>query len=480
MKIKFLLVYFLFLFILVNDQPFTAAQGDSSDSPKESISSQQAHRGDFLKELETAEEEYLKNPADKKSTFNYAKKLFEVGNFNKSQEILSSLTYGVTSPIEVDYLLGKIAYLKGDYSRAENLFGFVASKASGPLLMDAQYNLALTYYQTKQYHKADRLTQKLPQADDLRKTMQAFGNREPLKIHWEGKNKAIIPFLSRDPLPIIPVEINGKKLNLLIDTGGSTLNLDEDIAKSLGIAPVSSGIGQYAGGKELEVHTGIADSLQLGDIKMTSIPVGLSPIEWDQVDLKTSEVIPIHGILGTNIFQQFLTTMDYPNEQLILRPRTMEGHALLKQDLMQDRSIVEMPFTMAETHLLIGKGSLNGKTDLNFLLDSGLSDPEETSGFLIPDETLQYLGIPMPEAELNTSSEGLAGSGFYVGRLTLDSLKLGDLKEEKQIVALTGVIPQAIYFDAGGFLIDGLVSHLLLRKYKWTIDFDSMKMTFSK
>lgn len=86
----------------------------------------------------------------------------------------------------------------------------------------------------------------------------------------------------------------------------------------------------------------------------------------------------------------------------------------------------------------------------------------------------------MPEAELNTSSEGLAGSGFYVGRLTLASLKLGDLKEEKQIVALTGIIPPTIYYDAGGFLIDGLISHLLLREYKWTIDFDSMKMTFSK
>lgn len=224
--------------------------------------------------------------------------------------------------------------------------------------------------------------------------MQAFDNREPLKVQWEGKNKTIIPFISRDPLPIISVEVNGKKMNMLIDTGGSTLNLDEAVAKSLGIMPIASGVGQYAGGKELEVHSGIVDSLKLGDVTMTSVPVALSPLDWEQVDDETSEVIHFHGILGTNILQQFLTTMDYPNKQLILRSRTIDSHTLLKQDLMQDRSIVEMPFTMAQTHLLIGRGSLNGKTDLNFLLDSGLSDPEETSGFLIPDETLQYLGLP--------------------------------------------------------------------------------------
>lgn len=155
MKIKNLLIYFLFVFVLINNQYSVGAQGDFSSSPEESASNQQPHRGDFLNELNDLEKQYLMNPTDKESTFNYAKKLFEVGDFDKSQEILSSLTNDITTPIEVHYLLGRIAYLTGNYSRAENLFGFVASKASGPMLADVQYDLALTYYQTKQYHKAD-------------------------------------------------------------------------------------------------------------------------------------------------------------------------------------------------------------------------------------------------------------------------------------------------------------------------------------
>lgn len=481
MKFKNIAICFALLLALIANPPAIEAQGNLSDSAEESsLSNQPPHRGDFLKELKIMEDQHLADPTDKKAAFYYAKKLFEIGKFDQSQEILSALTQDISTPVEVNYLLGKIAYLKGNYSRAENLFGFVAAKSSGPMLVEVHHDLLLTYYQTRQYGKAQKLSEKLDQDDGLKKTMQAFGNREPLKVQWSKAKKTVIPFISRDPLPIIPVEINGKKINVLIDTGGSTLNLDEKVAQSLGIMPVASEIGQYAGGKELEVPTGIVDSLTLGDVTMTSIPVGLSPLEWEQIDEKTSEVIPFQGILGTNILQQFLATMDYPNERLILRPRTIEGHALLQQDLMHDQTIVEIPFTMAHTHLLIGQGALNGKENLNFLLDSGLSDPESASGLLLPDETLYYLNLPMPEMEFDATSEGLAGGGFYIGRLQLNSLRLGDLKEEKNIVALTGIIPSSIYYDAGNFLIDGLISHLLLRQYKWTIDFDSMKMTFSK
>jgi hypothetical protein len=305
--------------------------------------------------------------------------------------------------------------------------------------------------------------------------MKAFGDEKPYQIEWKGKNRTIVPFIATDPLPVVSAEINGKLINVIIDTGGEIFYLDESVASSLGINSVSRQVEPYAGGKTIEVGYGRADSLTIGDVTLKSVPIKLGNIQ--RVSSIFNNKIIISGILTTGILQQFLATVDYPESQLILRPRNDDSRNSLKTEYPQNNKITEVPFILALTHLMICKGSINDKGGLNLFMDSGLADSE--AALLLPKETLQYLDIPVPATEiLPENLGGLAGGGFPVGRFSVDFLSVGSV-QQKIVKGLYGVFPPELYHECE-FIIDGLVSHQFLKKYKWTIDFDSMKMIFSQ
>ena len=92
-----------------------------------------------------------------------------------------------------------------------------------------------------------------------------------------------------------------------------------------------------------------------------------------------------------------------------------------------------------------------------------------------------FAGIPIPKTEKRPGDiGGLGGNDFEVGEFTVDVFKLGKLPSEKDIWAEYATLESSFNYDESiGFLIDGLISHNFLKKYSWTIDFDSMKMIFS-
>jgi hypothetical protein len=111
---------------------------------------------------------------------------------------------------------------------------------------------------------------------------------------------------------------------------------------------------------------------------------------------------------------------------------------------------------------------------LNLFLDSGLAD---SSAVLLPKQTLDYVGVPIPPTITNPKGVGGLGGNFPVGSFKIAQCKLGPL-EQDNLTGLYGVFPPELYLSCE-FIIDGIVSHQFLKKYKWTIDFDSMKMLFT-
>ncbi|MBA7933779.1 hypothetical protein HV127_21420 [Klebsiella sp. RHBSTW-00215] len=127
---------------------------------------------------------------------------------------------------------------------------------------------------------------------------------------------------------------------------------------------------------------------------------------------------------------------------------------------------------------MIVKGAINGKEGMTFFLDSGLDDPE--ASILLQQGALDYVGIkrdPQDAFVPDNSKGGLGGGGFEITRLSIDSVALGPLKQTG-LTGLFGVLPDALYHTESGMILDGFISHQFLRHYKWTIDFDSMVMTF--
>ena len=436
------------------------------------------------RQIISAQIEELKKNLDLKSKDNftrltYARKLFQLGNFTESKNVVASMLKEKEPMDEAIYLSAQIEYVMGNYKESEKLFNKLNESNSEEYQTKVQTGLLHTYYQTNQFHKAKNLTADLEKNLDepLREMMKDFGKIKPYETNWGSNSKVVVPFIANELLPAVSIMVNGKQINAIIDTGGDTFILDETMASYLGIKNISRIKGTYAGGVSVETGYGRLDSLEMNGVTLKYVPVMIAPIK--QFSAVYNDEIEINGIITTGILKQFLATMDYPRSQLILRPRNKQGKTILKQYLAQHNMIDEIPFSLAASHFMMTKGSINGKESLNFFMDSGLAS-EKTSMILL-EQTMTFVGIPKPKAEKKPGDiGGLGGNDFEVGEFTVDVFKLGKLPSEKNIWAEYGTLESSFNYDEGiGFFIDGLISHNFLKKYSWTIDFDSMKMIFS-
>lgn len=435
-------------------------------------------RTQILDELTRLESQLAETPQDQVVRLKYAKRLFELGDFARSREIVEPLLGKEQPSVEAVKLMAYIEYVTGNFSEAERLILEVLNRTKSNLNSRVESEIALVYiyYQTLQYAKTASLFKGLEGKIILphREQMSSFKDEKPYRIEWKKDKKAEVPFLINDPLPVVPVEFQGKKMYVIIDTGGEAFYLDWAVADSLGIKPVTKikGAG-FAGEKEAEVGYAKADSLEIGDVALKSIPVVLTYISRAS-EMLTGGKYKISGILSTGELRQFLSTIDYPNGKLILRPKTEEGRNSLEKDL-KGKKVAKVPFALGITHLMTVRAFVNGKHPLNLFVDSGLADSEASVAF--PKQTLNYLGIPIPDTEiLPEDLGGPGGGGFPVGKFDIDELEIGPLVQ-KDLKGYYGVFPSSIYF-ASEFIIDGVVSHNFLKKYSWTIDFSRMEMTF--
>lgn len=478
-KILFKLIMYIFIIgIGVADMPgLNAVNTVKLDKAQVSEAMKEIPtRESILAQIEELKIKLHRNPDDVNLKLAYAGKLFQLGDFSESKKIINSLP----KIDEVIYLSAKIEYVNGNYKDAEKLYDKLNQSNSKDYKEKAQTGLLYTYYQTNQFNKAKNLTAALEKEFDepLKKMMIGFRNKKPYTVNWNNNSEVRVPFIADEPLPVVEVEINGKKINAIIDTGASDFYIDEKTAVELNIYKLSTNTGKYAGGIKVETTFGLADSLSFNNVKIKNIPVIIASLNQFS---SLYDGVEINGIVSTKILKQFLATMDYTNSQLILRPRNKQGKALLSEYLFQYNTVNEMPFSLSASHFMTAKGDINGKKSLNFFMDSGLAD--EKSGLILLEQTMDFTNIPMPKTEKGPQDSvgGLGGNDFEIGEFTIDEFRLGKLPLEKNIWALYGVLESSFnYEESNDFIMDGLVSHNFLKKYSWTIDFDTMIMTFAQ
>jgi len=423
----------------------------------------EGNRGDVLEELETARAAFEAERGDE-ARFAYAELLTKAGFFEKARKVLAPPVDVADVSLDALGLAARLAYYVGDYDESERLYR--AMRERDPENARALNGLAMTYYHTNRFADAASLVDgaggegRLPHLD----LMAAFGDAAPYEIRWAGSELSEVPFVSVDPLPIVEVEIDGRKVAALIDTGADVFVLDTEIAAELGIEPVVSMMGMFAGGKQAEISFGRATSLALGDVELREVPVMMLPTK--PLSLGGVEV---GGIVGTGVLKQFLATMDCPNAQLVLRPRGTPASEL------PGRVVENVPFYLEGTHFILTHGSLNEYGELLFLVDSGLAG---IPAFGASKQTLEYVGIPIPETKVRDDVVGGGGGGFAVGEFEIAELGLGELRQTELIGSFGGQPPGSYW--RRGFITDGLISHNFLKAYAWTLDFDGMRMVFTQ
>ena len=273
---------------------------------------------------------------------------------------------------------------------------------------------------------------------------------------------AVVPFADHelgDHLPGFSVDIEGRRVVALLDTGGMYLVMGPDRAAALGIHTTNGEKGvAHLNRMRVEFAYGIAGRLVLGDAILHNVPVAVLSTLRGEGDLV---------IVGTNILEPFLSTMDYANRRLILSRR---GNASARAGhlAMLPAGGVSVPFYLWSDHYMFARGGVGERRDLNFFVDSGLvslhpdgKGGERQASFTSSKRKFQAWGIQDEAIE----------RGFFE---SAHPLTLGSAREDRPLM----VVGDAGDTEFGGVRIDGLISHAFLSRSVWTIDFDAREYRF--
>jgi hypothetical protein len=228
----------------------------------------------------------------------------------------------------------------------------------------------------------------------------------------EGVNRVEIPFEEYNNLVVIPVFINNLvKLKFIVDTGVDTPILTEEtFARILGLH-YNRAITISGPGIRDSIHAWVANGVRLA-LPGGIVGQNMNMLVLHEDYLKLSEKMgdEVYGIIGYDIFKQFVVEFDYDNKLLVLhRPdkfKPKKGYQTLHIDIVNTkpylRSFIRQDTRADSIRLMIDTGASHAL----------LLDMEQTS-FSYP--------VKIIEARLGT---GLGGEiPGYLGRLDFLSLK---------------------------------------------------------
>lgn len=249
-------------------------------------------------------------------------------------------------------------------------------------------------------------------------------------VYFKGRQKKVtIPFKLVHNLIIIPVQVNqSSTLNFILDTGVKTTlitrlyysdSLNLNYAKKVAL----NGLGV---GSQIEALHSSGNSVSMRGIEGRNQEVYV--MLHEDFDLSTRLGMPVHGIIGYDIFKNFIVKINYSSKKLTLyRPDTI---------IKKRKKTAEYPLQI-EGH----KAYLNVKIRQNnsdslhvkLVLDTGASN---SVSLYLPSNPSIILPAKVMEAYLG---RGLSGdingkigrlSGIYLGQYSLVNLPAAYPEEE--------------------------------------------------
>ena len=254
----------------------------------------------------------------------------------------------------------------------------------------------------------------------------------------------------------LDVWINGKQSQLLLDTGASGITINNQIASPAGLTQVPAGqIGGIGDKGEVPAQLAYANSVQIADMEFHNCPVYVM------------DGIPrgIDGVIGADVFSQFLVELDFPASTLTLsrlppRPGQTASRASLKlgdEDAAtgtgeksssdsasnlgthpaaryEDRYIAPEMHSYVQIfrfgHMLLVPTTINESANKLFLLDTGAFD-----NTIAPDVAREVTKVHRaPRIEVH-GTNGAVKKVYVASRVTID---FGHLRQE---------VPDMVSFD---------------------------------
>lgn len=396
--------------------------------------------------------------------------ILAAGDFRNSvEEFRTALTIKSDDPLAIAGL-AMIDFYENRLDAA--IRGLRRASALDPNEPDYIFHLGQANARTEKYKDAaDAYEQFLsiaPKTDSDRRDrirglisfLRYLGNLKGLYIVG-GKSRTAIPFESLDGRPILNIRINGSKepLRFVLDTGSGMSVISDITAKRLGLKAVARGgmARAVGGGGKFEIVYGFVDSLDLGDVRIESVPVYIRHF-YDTT-------IPVDGYLGLSLISKFVATVDYGDSTFTLRrgsepdPQREPG---LKFTHGEDRAL-EVPLRTTSSGFLSGEVKIDGvEKPLNFIVDTGatitvvsekLAEQEDLHTYIQPT-TMRVFGA--------------AGVAEDVKTVLLPRLTLGTFMRSNLSAAVMDLEPLN---ETTGFVQSGILGGNFLRYFRVLFNF---------
>ncbi|HAF13166.1 MAG TPA: hypothetical protein DHU55_15430 [Blastocatellia bacterium] len=280
-----------------------------------------------------------------------------------------------------------------------------------------------------------------------------------------GESSTALPFEMVDNRPIMNVRVNGSKepLRFVLDSGSAMSVVSEETAKKLGLHAVARGglARAVGGGGRFEIVYGFLSSLDIGDVRVESVPVYIRHF-YDNKG-------PIDGYLGLSAITRFIASVDYGASVFTLRrqsdpnARDLLGVPILRKTIPLAADVLEIPLRTTSSGFLSGEVRLEGvEKPLNFIIDTGASISVVSEKLAAEEDLGTYL------EPTRMRIYGAAGIAEDVKSLLLPKVMLGTFMRERISAAVLDLEPVN---ETAGFTQSGILGGNFLRHYRVSFDF---------
>jgi Aspartyl protease len=373
--------------------------------------------------------------------------LFTLGRFREADRGYRRLLAQDPNNAHAVARRGYIALLSNEFNAAETFL--TQAIALAPEDTFSRRELADTFVRQDQLAQAVPLLQELGERERAWAVTYSSISGTPYEVN--GADTTRVPFPALDPLPQFDVSVNGMAAERFIFDTGATLGLRKETAERAGVRSLATSHA-FVAGQQVVFNHGILDSIRFGDIELRNVPVvWAEAMQWPVLPDGT---LPA-GVVGTDIFYRFLTTLDFAGTGLVLRRRTSSQLRQLRAEAGRAGAEV-LPLWLANDHLALTLGSINGYGPRVVLLDTGAMG----LGLITNERFAGESGIELGEPGLG---------GFY--QVVVDEIRLGDAVG-RDMPGLVGPLPP----DMFTFEVIGSFAHEFYRPFAVTFDFVDMNL----
>lgn len=268
---------------------------------------------------------------------------------------------------------------------------------------------------------------------------------------------------------VIPIEINGAKLQFILDTGVNKtilFNLSEkDSIELKNVKRVQlQGLGY---GKPIDALVSKGNDFRIKN--MRSFQQGVYVVLQGEFDLSAKMGTTIHGIIGYDLLKNVIAKVNYNNKTIdFYNPKKYRYKKCRKCEVFPLQFYRNKPFIDATIQMdTIGKA----KTNVKLLIDSGGSD-----AMWLFDGSKEEIVTPKKHFR-DFLGEGLSGT-IYGNRSKIPQLKLGQYVIERPTVSFLDSLSS---YNARKFRKrNGSIGGNILKRFKVWIDYPNKRLILKK